>query len=152
MNIKFKCGTILPSACVPYTGKDLSFLDTDEQPECDANINDVFSLISDAIRDIEDSIDLTEHTSECLTFTQPLKVRTVLQAHDDKICTLSAELDALQDQFDALNISNELITIDLGCMASAASQCQVQTNTYTLISILTLFKNRICAIEAELDL
>lgn len=152
MNTKFKCGSILPSACVPYTGKDLSFLDTGEQPECDANINDVFSLISDAIRDIEEQIDLSENTTQCLTLPTPLTVKALLQTHDDKICEMSAGLDALQDLFDGLNIGNEHVTIDLGCLASAASPCLVATNTYTLIAILNTFKNAICALNAEVGI
>lgn len=152
MNTKFKCGSIIPSACVPYTGKDLSFLDTDEQPECDANINDVFSLMSDAIKDIKDSIDLSENTSECLTLPITRTVKGVLQLHDDKICEIDASLEALQSIFDSLDIGSEHITMDLGCLSSAASQCAVSTNTYTLISILTTFKNAICALNTAVGI
>lgn len=152
MATKFKCGSIIPSSCVPFTGKDLSFLIEEEQIACDANMNDVVEKISDAIKDIEESIDLSEHTSSCMDFDQPLLVKEVLQEHDDKLCEVDAAIATLQGQFDGLNIANEQITIDLGCLASAASPCQVATNTYTLIAILNLFRSEICAIKAEIGL
>jgi hypothetical protein len=152
MATKFKCGSIIPSSCVPFTGKDLSFLTEEEQVACDANINDVIEKISDAIKDIEESIDLSEHTSSCMEFDEPILVKDVLQEHDSKICELDAAIATLQGQLDGLNIANELVTIDLGCLASAASPCQVSTNTYTLIAILNLFRTEICAIKAELGI
>lgn len=152
MASKFTCGNIVPSSCVPFTGKDLKFLSVEDQIECDANVDEVVDKISIAIDDIQKAIDVANHTATCLTLTNPKTVKSVLQAQSDKICALNASVTALQQQLSSLNISSELITIDLGCLAPAAAPCQAGTNTYTLISILTLFKNEICAIKTEIGI
>ena len=124
----------------------------EEQIDCDANMDEVIDKISVAIDDIQSAIDVATHTASCMTFASPKTVKSILQVHADKICALNASLTALQTQFSSLNIANELVTIDLGCLAPAAAPCQAGTNTYTLISILTLFKNEICAIKTELGI
>lgn len=152
MALKYTCGTIIPSSCVPFTGKDLKFLSVDEQPDCDANIDDVFDKISIAIDNIQDAIDVATHTLSCATLSTPKTVKSVLQNHADKICALNASIASLQSQVAAIDIANELITINLGCLATSAAPCQQGTNTYSLLSILTLFKNEICAIKTELGI
>lgn len=152
MSKKFTCGSIVPSACVPYSGKDLAFLTTEEQPCCDANLDDVIDLIGDAIKDLEDNTDVSNHTLGCLSVTGDLTLKKLDQAQTDKICALDAQLSALTEQFNDLDIAQEHITIDLGCLNSVGSPCQIATNTYTLISILTLFKSEICAIKSHLGI
>jgi len=149
---KYSCGNILPSSCIPFTGKDLKFLSVDEQPACDADINDVFDKIAIAIDNLNQATDMATQTLTCGTLPTTKTVKTILQAHADKICALSATVTALQTQLNSLNVANELITIDLGCLAPSAAPCQQGTNTYSLISILTLFKNEICAIKTELGI
>lgn len=149
---KYTCGKLTPSTCVQYQGKDLKFLSVEDQPECDANIDDVFDKISIAIDNLQQATDMATQTLSCGTLPTTKTVKSVLQAHADKICALSATVAALQEQIADINVANELITIDLGCLAPSAAPCQQGTNTYSLISILTLFKNEICAIKTELGI
>lgn len=153
MASKHTCGTIIPSSCVPYTGKDLKFLSTEDQPACDANIDEVIEKISIAIDTLQDATDVTDYDLDCVEHPVGNKtIVTISQAQNEKICALQAQLTALQSQFAAYDIGTEQITVDLGCLASAAAPCQVSTNTYTLASIITLFANEICAIKDELNL
>lgn len=152
MASKYTCGKLTPSTCVQYQGKDLKFLSVEDQPECDANIDDVFDKISIAIDNLQQATDMATQTLSCGTLPTTKTVKSVLQAHADKICALSATVAALQEQIADINVANELITIDLGCLAPSAAPCQQGTNTYSLISILTLFKNEICAIKTELGI
>lgn len=149
---KYSCGTIVPSSCVPFQGKDLKFLSVDEQPDCDASIDDVFEKIGDAIDALKQATDMATQTLACGTLPTTKTVKTVLQAHADKICSLNSIVTILQDTLAGLDIANELITINLGCLAAGAAPCQEGANTYSLISILTLFKNEICAIKTELGI
>lgn len=152
MASKYTCGKPTPSTCVQYQGKDLKFLSVEDQPECDANIDDVFDKISIAIDNLQQATDMATQTLSCGTLPTTKTVKSVLQAHADKICALSATVATLQEQIAEINVANELITIDLGCLAPSAAPCQQGTNTYSLISILTLFKNEICAIKTELGI
>jgi hypothetical protein len=152
MRNKYSCASIVPSSCVVYTGSKLAFLSDDEQPECDANLDDIIDKIGDAIDTIKQAVDVTNHVAACMTLSTPKTVKSVLQNHADKICALDASIQSLVTQWAAFDIANELITIDLGCLAPAAAPCQVGTNTYTLISILNLFRTEICAIKTHLGL
>lgn len=153
MSRRYSCGNIVPSQCVPYTGKDLAFLTTDEQPDCDANIDDVFDLVSTAILNIQTAINLTNLNNQCLTGVPTnVDVKGMFQIHTDFICGLDAALSALTTIVNAWNISTQLVVIDLQCLSSAAAPCQVGTNTYSLISILNLFRSEICTIKAFLGI
>jgi len=148
----YSCGSIIPSSCVPYTGSKLKFLSDDEQPECDDNINDVITKIGDAIDAIKKATDVATHSMPCVTLSSAKTVSTVLQDHSDKICALNASISALAEQLASFNAATELVTIDLGCLSAGASPCEVNTNTYTIISLLNLFKTEICAIKSNLGI
>jgi hypothetical protein len=148
----FTCGTIIPSSCVPYSGKDLKFLSTSNQPACDATVDDVVDKISIAIDTLNKAIDVSSHTASCLTLPTTKTVASILQAQSSKLCALDAQLQSLSQQVAQGSIANQLININLGCLATAASGCEAEANTYSLISILTLFKNEICAIKANLGI
>src|SRR5690349_5881552 len=115
MALKYTCGNIIPSSCVPFSGKDLKFLSVENQIECDANMDDVVEKIDTAIDNIQKAIDVTSHVATCLTLTNPKTVKSVLQAQSDKICALNASVTALQQQLSSLNIGSETVTINLGC-------------------------------------
>lgn len=150
---KYTCGSIIPSSCVPYTGKDLKFLALNDQPACDANINEVFDKIGNEIFDINTAIDVTNFNVFCLTGLPSTKtIVNITQANTEKICGIEAQLQALSSQFADLSIGSEQITLNLGCLAAAAAPCQVSTNTYSLVSVLTLLVNEICAIKTELGI
>jgi len=150
---RYSCGNIIPSECVPYTGKDLVFLTTEQQPDCDANVNDIVDLISQAILNIQTAINVTNLNNQCLT-TVPIDVdvKGLFQIHTDKICGLDAALTALTSTVNAWNIATQLLTIDLQCLSASAAPCQVGTNTYSLISILNLFRSEICTIKTFLGI
>lgn len=147
---RYSCGSIIPSECVPYTGKKIKFLTDDNQPDCDANINDIFSLQSIAIDELKKATDISGLNKRCLDIPTGTDLKRLAQIQIDKICGLDASLNALITQFGASSIGNQLITIDLDCLKTAAAPCMTATNTYTLISILNLFRSEICAIKALL--
>jgi hypothetical protein len=150
---RFSCGKVTPSACVPWTGGDLSFLADDAQPDCDSSINDIVALIDTAITNIQTAIDLTSQNNQCLSSVPTdVDVKGLFQIHTNTICGLSASLATLQETVAAWNVSTQLITIDLGCLSSAAAPCQQGSNTYQLISILSLFASEICTIKAYLGI
>jgi hypothetical protein len=148
---KYRCGLIIPSSCVPFSGEPLTL--TSPTPlDCDANIDDVIEKIDVAVKELQDATNVGAHTASCITLPSIKTPATILQAHADKICALAASIDTLNQLLAAQDIASDLVTIDLGCLASAASPCQVSTNTYSLISILTLFKNEICTIKTSLGI
>src|SRR5688572_33397546 len=106
MATKYTCGTIIPSTCVPFQGKDLKFLSTEEQPACDANIDDVFDKISIAIDNLQQATDMATQTLSCGTLPTTKTVKTILQAHADKICALSAIVTTLQAQLAGIDIAS----------------------------------------------
>lgn len=145
---KFTCPEILPSGCIPYTGEVPCFMDTEE---CRIMIDDVLEQTGEQVCDILDQIDLTGLNKLCLDFTPAtVTVKALHQVEINKICALDTALTALQAQFEALNIGDELITIDLDCMTPVAAPCDQGTNTYTLLTILTIFRDEICNIKSQL--
>ena len=149
---KNTCGNLIASSCVPFTGKDLTFKVKDPQLECDANMDDVIEKISIAIDDLQKATDVSLVVSDCFTVSTPTTITSYANNIKDKLCALDAQLQALVQQVANQNIATELINIDLGCLAPAAAPCQVSTNMYTLISILTLYKSEICAIKEHLGI
>lgn len=150
---RFSCGNTTPSQCVPWTGGNLGFLASDAQPDCNANINDIVTLISNALVTIQTAIDLTNQNNQCLTdVPTDVDVKGLFQIQTNEICALAASVTALQSTVAAWNVATQLITIDLGCLASAAAPCQTGTNTYSLISILSLFASEICTIKTYLGI
>lgn len=153
-NPKFNCGTIVGSACVPFTGKDLTIVTGDDQVKCDSNINDVIEIIDAELKKLKDSNDFTGLTSieDCIEFN-PATV-TAAQLHElelTKICELNGELIALQSQFNDWDISTEIITINLpSCFEADAAPCEIVENEYTLLTLLTLYANKICELESRI--
>lgn len=145
-------GSLIPSGGVVYTGKDLSFLTSETQISCDANLNDVISKISDEIKVIKTNTDVSAVNKGCLTISGPITFTKLAQAQVDKLCALSAQFEVLSETIDDLQIGSQPIQIDLGCLTPSAAPCQIATNIYTLISILNTFKNEICAIKTELGI
>jgi hypothetical protein len=150
---KYKCGKVLPTSCVPYSGRTLTFLtpfSLDVLP-CDVNINDVIDRIDLALAQLGTGTNLTTLNSLCLSF-DPATV-TIVGLHQVEItaiCALQTSLNTLTETVDDLNIGNEIITINLGCLTPAAASCAVGTNQYSLLSILSLFSNTLCDIQSRL--
>lgn len=149
---RYSCGSIIPSECVPYTGNKLRFLADDKQPDCDANINDVFHLHAIAIDELKKATDVSGINKQCLTVASGATLKTFLQAQTDKLCAVSAKVEAITSQVNGSLLGDSLVTIDLKCLAAAASPCQVSTNTYKLSAVLNIIVSEICAIKQELGI
>lgn len=149
---RYSCGSIIPSECVPYTGKKLKFLADDAQPACDANINDVFDKLSIAIDSLNKTIDVSSINKQCLVVPTGTNIKGLAQIQIDKICAIDAKIEALKTQVNSSILGESLVTVDLKCLSSAASPCQVSTNTYKLNAILSILAVEICAIKQYLGI
>lgn len=151
---KYNCGNIIPSACVPFTGKALTFpLAPDVITDCAPNINDVIFVIDKYIKKLVDGNNLTTLDKGCLDFV-PATI-TPAQLHQieiTNICLLKGQVEALQEQLNTLNIGSEIITINLpSCLQPLASPCVIGTNQYQLISILNIFAAKLCDLETRIS-
>lgn len=149
-NTKYNCGQIIPSSCVPYTGSDLTVLSINETLDCNANINDVIKVLDAKIKILQDDNDFTTLSPRCLNFTPATITNIALhQMEIDEICAAKAQILALQTQFNDLDIGNQLITVDLGCLASSGAACASGTNTYTIRSLFNLVFNTLCTLLGQ---
>lgn len=153
-NSKYNCGTIVASSCVPYSGSQLTFLTTVELEAfpCNANINDVVFYIDKYVKKLADGNDFTELDKDCLEFDPAtVTAKDLHQIEITEICLLKGIVDGLQEQLNDLNIGAEVIEIDLGCMTPNAAPCALDTNTYQLLTILQLFRDKICDFESRIS-
>jgi hypothetical protein len=151
---RYKCGSILPSSCIPYTGPTLTFLTEETQLECDANINDVFGAMDTEIKVLKDNTDLADLNLHCLTLAGDEEVTSfnVHQAEIVKICETEADLAALTTQFNNLAIGDESVTITLPeCLVEEAAPCATGVNTYSLLALLNLFAAKLCDHETRIS-
>lgn len=150
---KYKCGNIVPSSCVPYTGPDLTILADPTTLACNANINDVFTIFDTTVKGILTGIDLTGLNPRCLTFTPATVTMAQLsQVQIDKICSLDSQVTTLTTLINDLDIGSEQITIDLLCLTPAAAACQTAANTYSLLAVLNTMLNEICALKTAVGI
>ena len=150
MSKRYSCGTIVPSQCVPFTGKKPAFVKGDV--DCDANLNDIIDLIGNAIDKLQNATDVSAINKRCLELPAGSDLKALTQVSIDKICGVEASLNALKTAFENLKIGNEKITIDLKCLKSVAAPCESGTNTYTLSAILNTLVNEICNIKTLLEI
>lgn len=152
---KYNCGSILPSSCIPYTGKDLTILALPTDLSCDANLNDVIEKLDIAIKTLMVSNDFTGLTpiEDCIEFNPATVTASQLHALEiAKICELAGELTALQEQLNNLDIGTELITITLPlCLEPLAAPCASAPNEYQLITLLNLFASMLCDHETRIS-
>lgn len=155
-NSKYNCGIIVPSSCVPFTGKKLTFITPEEQQnfDCDANINDVILLADKYLKKLVDGNNLTTLNVDCLTTVNPLTI-TPAQLHQvevTEICLLKGQVKTLSDQLNDLNIGNEVVEITLPeCLQEDIAPCAVGPSQYQLISLLILYANKICELETRIS-
>lgn len=148
---KYNCGQVIASSCVPYTGSDLTVLALPTDLPCDSNINDVIKILDAKLKILLDGNNFTTLDKKCFTFN-PLTV-TAAQLHQaeiDKICLMDASLIALTEQFNELNVGSLPVTVNLLCLAPAASACAISPNTYTLLSIINILVAAICDHETRI--
>lgn len=150
---KYNCGNIIPSNCVPYTGPALTILEgTDVELSCDANLDEVIGYLDTALKALMDSNDFTSLVPDCIDFDPATVTAVELHALElDKLCELEGLITDLTTALDDFDISTELITIDLDCMAADAAPCEVPDSQYTLQSILQLFVTWICDHETRIS-
>ena len=150
---KYNCGQVLPSSCIPYTGKDLTCISDPTLLGCNADINDVIFLIDGVVKKLVDGDNLTGLNIRCLTFN-PATV-TPAQLHQveiDKICGLDASLTTLTNQVNDLNIATMPIAIDLLCLTPGAVPCLTPPNIYPLLSVLNVMLVEICALKTAVGI
>lgn len=147
-----KCGEVLPSACVTFTGDKPSFV-LDADFPCTVNVDDIIKQLAITIQKILTSIDYTGLQKRCLTF-DPATVtsKQLEQIEIDEICALKASLQTLQTQLDGLNIATKLITLNLGCMTPVSNPCSSTLNSYSLYYILNTLVTNVCAIKQNLGI
>lgn len=152
MAVKGTCGTVLASSCVHFTGKDFTFMKEVDALECNASVSDAFDLVNKYMKILVDGNDFTELDKDCLDF-DPLTIdaKGLHQLEITKICFLKGQVDALTTQFNDLNIGEEIVTLNLGCLTPDAAACAVGTNQYQLISILQLFASKLCEFETRIS-
>jgi hypothetical protein len=139
-----------PSGCTLYTGSLPDFIDPDSFT-CDANLDELLEKYGVKIDDISEAIDLTAINVGCFAFNPATgKVKDFVQESIAKTCTLETSLATLQAALDNLNIGNEHIVIDLESLTPVGNPCAVAPNTYTLISVLNLFKSEIISLKAQI--
>lgn len=149
-NIKYTCPTMWPSGCVLFTGDLPSFIDSDTF-SCDGNLDELLEKYGVHIDSIAESLDLTAINKGCFTFNPTTaKVKDFIQESITKTCTLEASLTTVETTLANLDIGNLHIEIDLESLTPIGDPCAVAPNTYTLISILNLFKSEIIAIKAQI--
>lgn len=151
---KYNCGDILGSACVPFTGQDLTFLseaDIELFP-CNANMDDVIFYIDKYLADLVESNDFTDLDKDCLDFDPAtVTAKELHQIEITEICLLKGQVLALNELIENLNIGSEQITIDLECLTPDAEPCEVSDNVYTLQTILEVFVAKICEFETRIS-
>lgn len=150
---KYNCGTIIPSSCVPFSGRRLTILPDPNLLPCDASIDDVVFLLDGSITHIARGLNLTGLDPMGLDFTPA----TVTQAELDQVLIsaiqgTSAALETLTTQVNDLNIGELDIQINLGCLAPAAAPCLVPPNTYPLIAVLNAMLAEICALKTAVGI
>lgn len=152
MGVSGKCGTTLASSCVFYTGKDFTFVDVNDQLTCDASVSDAFEKVDKYLKELIDGNNFTALTPDCLSFNPAtVTAKDLHQLEITEICLLKGQVTTLTNSVNNLNIGNEVITINLGCLTDDASSCAVATNQYQLITLLTLFANKLCEFETRIS-
>jgi hypothetical protein len=144
---RYNCGTKVFSACVPYTGKQLTLFDVSDI-NCEPNINDVIEKLDSIIKTIKDSVDLTGLDKECFAYNpSTVTVAELSQIYTTELCAISAQLKALQDAFNDLDVLALPITLDLSCLYG--TNCQ--PTTQTIGTILALFLSEICTLKSQIN-
>ncbi|GEM_PF-2334906 len=144
MGNKTFCGNIFPSGCVLFTGVVPSFINADSL-DCDAMLDDVLNLTNDKLQELFDGTNLTDIDAKCFNFTPATgTIKELHQEEIDKICDLRTRLSYLETALGDLNIGSSLITLDLKCLTPQGVPCLQGTNTYSLLSILSIFRDAIC--------
>jgi hypothetical protein len=154
MGKKHNCGQILMSACVPFSGSQLTFLTSEELEDfpCNANMDDVIESIDTTLKKLVDGNNFTALDIDCLDFDPAtVTAKDLHQLEITEICLLKGQVDALSEQLNLLNIGNEVITIDLECMTPDAAPCAVGVNQYSLLTILQLFRDKLCDFETRIS-
>jgi len=150
---KYQCGLIIPSSCVPFTGKDLTCISDPSLLSCDANMNDVIGLIDGVVKTLVDGNNLTELNIRCFSFNPDTITPAQLhQLEIDKICGIESSLTTLTDQVNDLNIGTMQIAIDLQCLTAGAAPCLTPPNLYPLIAVLNTMVSEICALKTAVGI
>lgn len=142
-NKKFNCGPIIASTCVSYENSDNDIIKSTALP-CDANLDDVFDLISSTIYTIQQSLDLSLFNPGTLAFNKTTqKIKDLLQIQTNAIIALQTIVANQATLITSLSAANLNVNIDLGIFTGQVTPVIPSTNIYTISSILNLFKNKL---------
>lgn len=146
-NKKFLCGPPISSSCVYWDGQYNTVVDRDILP-CNASVEEVIDRIAEIVEEINTSLDLSLFNPGTIDFDKDTQqVKDLLQLLADEINSLKAITASLQTQIDNIKAGDIEIEMDLGCLQNEINNCETPP-TYTLVSLLTLFKDQICLLKS----
>lgn len=106
--------------------------------------------MGDTLDNLVEQADLTQFPEGCLDFdglTPTISELTQLKI--DKICAQEDLIAQAELQLQQLNLGNEIIEMDLGCLVSKSDPCE-NGNFYTLSEVFKVFKDSLCILRAQL--
>lgn len=141
---KYK-GGIVSSSDISFQGSPLTII-TDIP--CDQNLNEVIYQIDAKLKTLIDDSNFTTLDNKTVNFDPATASNIdILQALINDVDANNGDIITLIDELGNLDISTKEIVIDLDCLTPDAAPCATGINTYTLLTILSLFKNEICKLK-----
>lgn len=88
-----KCGTTLASACVIYTGPDLTQVDQEALP-CNPNVNDILKQLDSSISTIKTAVDVSGINVSCLDncVCGDLTIKQLFELLTEHVCNLETQV------------------------------------------------------------
>lgn len=144
------CTSILPSTCIPFTGDLPKFFIKKE--DCSiVYINDIIEQSGAKIDKLLADTDVSTIDSQCFVYDKNSATTKSLHALELKeICDLKTSVNDIKTIVKNTNISDKEVTIDLRCFKSANAACQIDNDTYTLLSVLNIIIEKLCDHESRL--
>lgn len=137
-----------PSGCIIYTGALPNFI---IDPSCNLNLDELLEAHADEIGGLLDSAKLSDLDKHYLNFNPAtVDLKGLHQIQIDALQDHQTRISALETELAGLNVGNKLVQINLSCLTPTAAPCAQGTNTYSLVSLLTILVNEICQIKSQL--
>jgi hypothetical protein len=138
------CGTVVASACVPYTGSDLTSFDVDNLP-CNPNINDIFKELDVLIKNLKEEVSVENVELGCLENCNCSvnRIDELFNLIISKICLLQESVTALNEKYD--NIGLAKVVVDLACFNNPCFNAS--NNEHTILEILMLLLSEVCQLK-----
>lgn len=147
---KYNCGLTVPSSCIPLqTNVEFTSFKKSEL-SCDPNLNELLHKYDVLLKALQDSIDLTSLDKKCLIFD-----KTVIHPNDlfqiliSTFCDIKDRVIILEDKVNNLDLMTQNINIDLSCLGIPS--CDMDSNSHTVISVLTTLVNGYCELKNSIN-